>query len=136
VIAGSNANGAAVTWRQARGGEDWKESTVAQSAPASAINDVIRDGSGYLATGSFVGRGQSDLGIWRSSDGLLWTQLGGADPVFSEAGFQSGLGMARAGGRIVVAGRHGAGNAGLWIGADSASYEVPGPGTPGWPAQR
>lgn len=116
VIAGSDENGAAVTWRRTRPGRAWVNSVVGVSAPGTAINDVVRDGSGYLATGTSGGRGQADLAIWQSSDGARWTRIGETDPVFLEPGYEAGEGIVRARGRIVVAGRHGAGNAGLWAG--------------------
>jgi hypothetical protein len=114
VIVGSD--GPATTWRRTRPGAPWNPSIVGATAPATAIYDVIRDGSGYLATGTAGGRGQSDLAVWQSPDGVQWNRLGSTDPVFLEPGFQAGLGIIRARGRIVVAGRHGAGSAGLWVG--------------------
>lgn len=114
VIVG--ADGAATTWRRTRPGTPWNPSIVGATAPATAMYDIVRDGSGYLATGTAGGRGQSDLAVWQSPDGVQWSRLGGADPVFLEPGFQAGLGIVRARGQIVVAGRHGAGNAGLWVG--------------------
>jgi hypothetical protein len=117
VIVGSDENGAAVTWRQTRPGTPWRASILAATAPATLISDVVRDGSGYLAAGSSGGRGQNDLGVWQSPDGVRWSRIGGSEPVFLEPGFQAGLGIVRARGRIIVVGRHGAGNAGLWVGA-------------------
>jgi hypothetical protein len=116
VVVGIDDNGAAVSWRRARRGMPWIKSVIGVSSPATAVNDVIVDGSGYLATGTSGARGQSDLAVWRSADGAGWTRVGGSEPVFLEAGFQSGEGMAKARGRLVVVGRHGAGNAGIWIG--------------------
>ncbi len=105
-----------MTWRRTRPDRPWVKAVVAVSAPRSEINDVVRDGSGYLATGTSGGRGQNDLAIWRSSDGERWIRIGETDPVFLEPGYQAGEGIVRARGRIVVVGRHGAGNAGLWAG--------------------
>lgn len=116
VIGGEDDSGAAVTWRRTRPDRPWVQAVVAVSAPRSEINDVVRDGSGYLATGTSGGRGQNDLAIWRSSDGERWTRIGETDPAFLEPGYQAGEGIVRARGRIVVVGRHGAGNAGLWAG--------------------
>jgi hypothetical protein len=116
VIVGQDGNLGATLWRRARRGEPWRGLVLAQTAPASSIGDVVRDGSGFLATGSFGGRGQVDLVVWRSSDGVGWSWLGALDPVFTESGYQAGLGVVRVGQRIVVVGRHGAGGAGLWIG--------------------
>ena len=116
VIGGEDDSGAAVTWRRTRLDRPWVQAVVAVSAPRSEINDVVRDGSGYLATGTSGGRGQNDLAIWRSSDGERWTRIGETDPVFLEPGYQAGEGIVRARGGIVVVGRHGAGNAGLWSG--------------------
>jgi hypothetical protein len=128
VIVGQGSNLAATVWRRARRGEAWRALVLAQTAPASSIGDVVRDGSGFLATGSFGGRGQVDLAVWRSPDGTGWGWLGSLDPVFMEAGFQAGLGIARAGERMVVVGRHGAGSAGLWVGPVAApGGEAPGP---------
>lgn len=66
-------------------------------------------------------RGQNDLAVWRSADGVAWTRLGAADQVFVEPGYQAGLGLVPVGPSVVVVGRSGAGNAGLWVGE-------PGPG--------
>jgi len=90
------------------------------------IGDVVRNGDGFLATGSFGGRGQAVLAVWRSPDGIGWGWLGSLDPVFTEPGYQA-VGVVRAGKRIVVVGRHGAGNAGLWVGTESELTDVPGP---------
>jgi hypothetical protein len=116
VIVGTNRTGAATTWRRPRPDAPWGASVVAASAPQTTIDDVVRDGSGFLASGSAGGRGQVDLGLWRSRDGLRWTRVGGAEPAFVEPGFQVGLGLVSTRGRIVVVGRHGAGDAGLWVG--------------------
>jgi hypothetical protein len=126
VVVGSDENAAAVAWRKMRPGI-WRATIVAQTALQSATSDVIRDGSGYLATGTYGGRGQADLAVWRSSDGVQWTRISGLDPAFSEPGYQTGLGLVRVRGKIVVVGRHGAGNAGLWVGADSRPQDEPGP---------
>lgn len=115
VIVGTG-DGGATTWRRTRPGMPWNRSIVGATAPETAIYDVVRDGSGYLATGTAGGRGQSDLAVWQSPDGVQWRRVGGTDPVFLEPGYQAGLGIVRARGNIVVAGRHGAGNAGLWVG--------------------
>jgi hypothetical protein len=116
VIVGDDENGSAVAWRRVRQGRPWQASILASTAPPTRILDVVRDGSGYLASGSAGDRGQVDLAVWRSHDGVHWSRIGDTDPVFLEAGFQAGLGLVRARGRIVVVGRHGAGNAGLWEG--------------------
>jgi hypothetical protein len=116
VIVGSDENGAAATWRRTRPGSRWVKSVVGASAPRTEINNIVRDGSGYLAAGTSGGRGQSDLAIWQSPDGSRWTRIAETNPVFLEPGFQAGQGIVRARGRIVVVGRHGAGNAGLWAG--------------------
>jgi hypothetical protein len=116
VIVGSDASGAAVTWRRTRPGRPWIKTVVGVSAPPTAINDITRDGSGFLATGTSGGRGQSDLAIWQSADGARWARIGETEPVFLEPGFQAGQGIVKARGRIFVVGRHGAGNAGLWAG--------------------
>jgi hypothetical protein len=117
VIVGADENGVATIWRRTRPGMPWRASFLPATAPATEILDVVRDGSGYLATGTVGGRGQSDLAVWKSADGAQWTRIGGTEPVFLEPGFQAGLGIVRARGRLVVAGRNGAGNAGLWVGA-------------------
>lgn len=116
MIAGEDENGAAVTWRRTRPDTPWVKAVVGVSTPATAINDLVRDGTGYLATGTSGGRGQADLAIWQSSDGARWNRIGETDPVFLEPGYQAGEGIVRARGRVVVVGRHGAGNAGLWTG--------------------
>jgi hypothetical protein len=116
VLVGSDQNNNAASWRRTRPGDRWAKKVVAVSAPLSGIFDVVRDGSGYLATGTSGGRGQSDLAIWRSPDGLRWARVGETDPVSLEPGYQAGEGIVKANGRIVVVGRHGAGNAGLWTG--------------------
>jgi hypothetical protein len=126
VIVGQDSNGGATVWRRSGPGQPWRELVLAQTAPESFIADVVHDGTAFLATGSFGGRGQADLAVWRSPDGIGWGWLGSLDPVFNEPGFQAGLGITRARQRIVVAGRHGAGNAGLWVGAVGSSGE-PGP---------
>jgi hypothetical protein len=117
VVVGSDENSAAVSWTRARPGERWVKSVVGSSAPRTEILDVIRDGSGFLATGTSGGRGQADLAIWRSQDGARWTRLAESDPISLEPGFQAGAGIAKIGERVVVVGQHGAGNAGIWTGA-------------------
>ena len=42
--------------------------------------------------------------------------MGGLDPVFTESGYQAGLGVVRVGQKIFVVGNRGAGDAGLWVG--------------------
>jgi hypothetical protein len=116
VVVGQDQAGGATVWRRPHRGDPWSAFVLAQTAPESSIDDVVRDGAGFLATGTFGGRGQDDLAVWRSADGRGWSWLGNQDPVFTEAGLQSGQGIARLGERIVVVGRQGAGNAGLWVG--------------------
>jgi hypothetical protein len=116
VVVGQDGQLAAALWRRTRPGQPWTGVVLAQTDPMSSIEDVVRDGSGFLATGSFGGRGQVDLAVWRSADGIVWEWLGGLDPVFTESGYQAGLGVVRVGERIVAVGRHGAGSAGLWVG--------------------
>ena len=125
VIVGSSASGAAVTWRRTRGGA-WRATVIAQTGPPSAVLDVARLGSGFLATGTSGERGQSDLAVWESSDGAQWNRTGGTDPVFFDPGYQAGVGLARLGPLVIVVGRHGAGNAGLWVG-DPSGATMPGP---------
>lgn len=120
IIVGQDGALGATVWRRARSGEPWRANVLAQTEPASSVGDVVRDGSGFLAAGSFGGRGQVDLAVWRSSDGVTWEWLDELDPVFTEAGYQAGLGLERVGQRVVVVGRHGAGNAGLWVGSVQA----------------
>ena len=79
VIVGTDENGAAVAWRRSRQGMQWGPSIIAATAPATVVADVVRDGSGYLATGTSGGRGQNDLAVWRSADGVRWLRLGGAE---------------------------------------------------------
>ena len=124
IVVGRRVGSSAVLWRRARPGSPWSELVLAQTSPASSMGDVVREGSGFIATGSYGGRGQADLAVWRSPDGVGWGWLGLLDPVFTESGYQEGLGVVRVGDRIVVVGRHGAGSAGLWLGP------VP-PGPPG-----
>ncbi len=127
VIVGQGAGLSAALWHRARRGEPWRGLVLAQTNPASSIGDVVRDGPGFLATGSFGGRGQVDLAVWCSPDGVGWGWLGGLDPVFTEAGYQAGLGVVRAGSKIVAVGRHGAGGAGVWIGPVPPTGGEPGP---------
>ena len=116
VIVGTDQNRAAAIWRRVRPGGAWTKRVVGVSQPLTEILDVIRDGSGYLATGTSGERGQSDLAIWRSTDGAQWTRAGATDPTSLEPGFQAGFGVVRAGGRVVIVGSHGAANAGIWTG--------------------
>ena len=116
VLVGSDENQAAVSWRRARPGEPWVKSQVGSSAPRTEILDVIREGSGFLATGTSGQRGQADLAIWRSADGARWSRLGEADPISLEPGYQAGVGIVKLGAGVVVVGQHGAGNAGIWVG--------------------
>jgi hypothetical protein len=116
VIVGQEGKVGAALWHRVGPGQAWRELVLAQTDPPSSIGDVVRNGAGFLATGTFGGRGQADLAVWSSPDGRGWGWLGGLDPVFTESGYQVGLGIARVGERIVVVGRHGAGNAGLWTG--------------------
>jgi len=128
IVGGQDGSLGATLWRRARRGEPWRGLVLAQTSPASSIGAVVREGSGFLATGSFGGRGQVDLAVWRSSDGVGWGWLGSLDPVFTESGYQAGLGVVSVGRRIVVVGRHGAGGAGLWIGpVPEAPGDEPGP---------
>jgi hypothetical protein len=117
VLVGSDDHFAAVSWRRARPGEGWVKSLVGSSAPRTEIFDVTREGSGFLATGTSGARGQADLAIWRSPDGAGWTRLAETDPISLEPGYQAGVGIVTTGGRVVVVGQHGAGNAGIWTGA-------------------
>jgi hypothetical protein len=116
VLVGSDETFAAVTWKRTRPGERWVKSVVGSSAPRTEILDVIRDGPGFLATGTSGGRGQADLAIWWSSDGDRWARLAEADPISLEAGYQAGVGIVKIHDSVVVVGQHGAGNAGIWTG--------------------
>ena len=127
VVVGQDGNLGAALWRRPRPGQPWTGVVLAQTDPASSIGDVVRDGLGFLATGAFGGRGQVDLAVWRSTDGVVWGWLGGLDPVFTESGYQAGLGIVRVGERIVAVGRHGAGSAGLWVGPVQPTGGAPGP---------
>jgi hypothetical protein len=116
VLVGGDENFAAVSWTPTRPGERWVKSVVGSSEPRTEILDVIRDGSGFLATGKSGGRGQADIAIWRSSDGAQWDRLAEADPITLEPGYQAGAGIVKIRDRVVVVGQHGAGNAGIWVG--------------------
>jgi hypothetical protein len=116
VVVGQDGRLAAALWSRVRPGDVWRGVVLAQTDPASSFGAVVREGSGFLATGAFGGRGQVDLAVWHSVDGVGWGWLGGVDPVFTESGYQAGQGIVRVGDRIVVVGRHGAGSAGLWVG--------------------
>jgi hypothetical protein len=116
VLVGGDENFVAVTWTRAGPGERWVKSVVGSSEPRTEILDVIRDGSGFLATGTSGARGQADLAVWRSSDGARWVRLAEADPISLEPGYQAGVGIVKISERVVVVGQHGAGNAGIWIG--------------------
>lgn len=117
VLVGGDETFVAVSWTRTRPGERWSKSVVASSQPRTEILDVIRDGSGFLATGTSGGRGQADLAIWRSPDGARWVRLAEAEPISLEPGYQAGAGIAKIRDRVVVVGQHGAGNAGIWTGA-------------------
>ncbi|MGH3066535.1 MAG: hypothetical protein ACRDOF_09590 [Gaiellaceae bacterium] len=117
VVVGSDENFAAVSWTRIRPGERWVKSVVGSSAPRTEILEVIREGPGFLATGTSGGRGQADLAIWRSSDGTQWARLAEADPISLEPGYQAGVGIVKIRDGVVVVGQHGAGNAGIWVGA-------------------
>ncbi len=117
VVAGANnVDGAAMSWKRSAYSERWQPAVIGNTAPRTTVNDVVRDGSAFLASGSTGARGQVDLAVWRSADGVVWTRRGGVEPVFVEPGFQVGLGIVRARAKLVVVGRNGAGDAGLWVG--------------------
>jgi len=117
VVAGTdNRNGAATVWR-AGSDASWNPSPVANTAPRTVLNDVMRDAGGFAMTGTSGARGQADLAVWRSTDGVTWTSAGGTDPVFLEPGYQAGLALARFSGQLIVVGRSGAGDGGIWIGS-------------------
>jgi hypothetical protein len=116
VVVGDDESGTALAWLRARPGTPWRPSAIGATNPPTRINDIVRDGSGFLATGTSGSRGQADLGIWTSADGLRWSRIGTTEQAFLEPGYQAGLSIARQRGRVVVAGSQGAGNAGLWIG--------------------
>lgn len=116
VVGTNNLDGAATTWRWTAERQRWQPSVIGNTVPRTTVNDIVRDGDAFFASGSTGGRGQVDLALWRSVDGAQWTRYGDLGPVFVEPGYQVGLGMVRVRARIVVVGRHGAGNAGLWVG--------------------
>jgi hypothetical protein len=115
VIAGFDfRSGAAVTWSK-RPPASWSAGWVGNTSPRTEVIDIVRDGSKFVATGTIAWRGQADLGLWRSSDGIHWSMNTGLEPAFTEAGFQVGLGVVRDARGLVIVGRTGAGDAGLWF---------------------
>lgn len=131
VIGGQDGNLGATLWRRAQPGEPWRALVLAQTAPSSYVGDITRDGGGFIAVGSFGGRGQADFAAWSSADGVGWGWLGIQDPVFQEPGYQGALGVVRVGARIVAVGRHGAGSAGLWVGPTPPTFDPNDPNAPG-----
>jgi len=112
----NNGDGSTAMWlRDPRQGT-WHSATLANTAPQTVVYDVLWDGRVFLAVGTSGSRGQADLGIWRSTDGATWSSVGGAQSVFVEPGFQAGLAVARYRAALIVVGRNGAGNGGIWIG--------------------
>jgi len=116
VVGIDHKKGAATTWTRRNPQRTWAAAVVASTAPRASLHDVVWDGSAFIASGTTGARGQSDLGLWKSRDGRAWDRIGGIDPVFVEPGFQLGLGLVKVGGQLVVVGRHGGGDAGLWVG--------------------
>jgi hypothetical protein len=115
VVGGIGAGGASFWVRDPDG--RWEQTTLAATAPPTTIEDVIRDGSGFIATGSSGARGQADLGIWQSSNGVSWRSLATIEPVFIEPGYQAGRSILRYHGKLIVVGQTGAGNGGIWVGS-------------------
>jgi len=114
------ASAHAAVWRRSSAGS-WTRVPVAGDLSLTglprALAAVTAAATGFVGVGADGARGEYDLGVWTSLDGLSWRLVRTTDAAYRESGYQRASAVALDGrGRILVGGRI-VGSGALWEGS-------------------